>query len=340
MATSQVSVAMATFNGEEFLAEQLASIAEQTAPPSELVVCDDGSDDGTVDIVEAFRRESSFPVHLHANETTRGVGETFMRAARLATGRLIAFSDQDDVWRPEKLERTAAAFGTDGVVLAIHECRVVDAELNPVPRKAPHIQVAEVVPPLSTHPWREEPGMAMLFSRELLNQLDWDARPRAHHAGRLLHDEWIYGVARLCGHIAFLPDRLLLYRQHSRNTDGARERGFSVQLHHLVHVGWEYYGRRADQAVDWADLLENAAPRCEDATLRKRYLREAAAWRARAQTLELRARVHAPGISRGGRAARVAHAARGGAYRSRREGGSGIRGFSRDVALGIIAGGR
>jgi glycosyltransferase involved in cell wall biosynthesis len=63
-----LSVALATFNGERFLEQQLASFANQTLQPTELVVCDDGSTDGTSGIVEQFARDAPFPVQLGVND--------------------------------------------------------------------------------------------------------------------------------------------------------------------------------------------------------------------------------------------------------------------------------
>ena len=74
-----VSVAMATYNGAGFIGAQLASIAAQTRTPDELVVCDDGSDDGTVEIIERFAREAPFEVRLICNEQRLGYGENFMK---------------------------------------------------------------------------------------------------------------------------------------------------------------------------------------------------------------------------------------------------------------------
>jgi glycosyltransferase involved in cell wall biosynthesis len=81
-----VSVAMATYNGAAFLDAQLASIAAQTRTPDELVVCDDGSSDGTVEIVERFARRAPFAVRLIRNEQRLGYGENFMKAARHCRG--------------------------------------------------------------------------------------------------------------------------------------------------------------------------------------------------------------------------------------------------------------
>lgn len=100
-----ISVAMCTYNGSAFLQEQLDSIAAQTRLPDELVICDDGSSDSTVDIVERFAHGVSFRVQLFRNPQNLGSTRNFEQAMRLCTGDLIALSDQDDVWMPEKLAR-------------------------------------------------------------------------------------------------------------------------------------------------------------------------------------------------------------------------------------------
>ena len=104
-----VSVAMCTYQGERFLAEQLATIAGQTRPPDELVICDDGSTDRTLQIVEDFRGSAGFEVRLFVNDTRLGVLKNFEKATRLSRGAAIFFADQDDIWHPDKLARLLAA---------------------------------------------------------------------------------------------------------------------------------------------------------------------------------------------------------------------------------------
>jgi glycosyltransferase involved in cell wall biosynthesis len=129
---------MATFNGARFLREQLDSLARQTLLPSELVVCDDGSRDESVPILESFSREAPFEVRLLRNELNQGFGETFLRAATAARGDWIAFCDQDDVWLPHKLSRCMEiAVRHPNVVLVCHSAQQVDAELRPLPSRMP-----------------------------------------------------------------------------------------------------------------------------------------------------------------------------------------------------------
>jgi glycosyltransferase involved in cell wall biosynthesis len=105
-AQERISVALCTYNGERFLEEQLASIAQQTRLPDELVVCDDRSTDRTVAMVREFAASASWPVRIFENEHNLGSAANFERAIRLCSGDLIALSDQDDIWYPNRLERS------------------------------------------------------------------------------------------------------------------------------------------------------------------------------------------------------------------------------------------
>lgn len=97
------SVALCTYNGAAYLPEQLESIARQTRPPDEMVVCDDGSSDETVALLEAFRADAPFQVGIHHNRERLGSTKNFEKAIGLCTGDVIFLSDQDDIWHREKL---------------------------------------------------------------------------------------------------------------------------------------------------------------------------------------------------------------------------------------------
>ena len=117
--TLRISVAMCTYNGARFLEEQLRSFAGQHRFPDELVVCDDGSLDGTVALAEEFARRLSFPVRIVRNATNLGYRGNFAKAVGLCTGDVIVLSDQDDVWYPQKLARLEELFGTHAEVEGI-----------------------------------------------------------------------------------------------------------------------------------------------------------------------------------------------------------------------------
>src|SRR5215207_2518174 len=99
----RISIALCTYNGEQYLQQQLDSFVAQSRPPDELVVCDDRSTDRTVPIVEDFAKRAPFRVELVINETNLGSTRNFEKAIGLCTGDIIFLADQDDVWLPEKL---------------------------------------------------------------------------------------------------------------------------------------------------------------------------------------------------------------------------------------------
>lgn len=100
-----VSIVLCTYNGARYLPQQLASYASQCRLPDELVIGDDGSTDQTESLIARFARSVPFPVHFHRNPERLGVGPNFDQAIQRCSGEFIALSDQDDEWRPEKLDR-------------------------------------------------------------------------------------------------------------------------------------------------------------------------------------------------------------------------------------------
>src|SRR5690606_28140208 len=98
-----ISIALCTFNGQEFLAEQLESILSQSYGHLEVIVCDDGSTDNTVDIVENFAALDP-RIKLYRNPENLGFNKNFERAIFLSSGDYIVISDQDDIWETDKIK--------------------------------------------------------------------------------------------------------------------------------------------------------------------------------------------------------------------------------------------
>ena len=102
----KISVVMATYNGEKYITEQFDTIRNQTRKIDELIICDDRSTDNTVSIVETYIKEHNLEDawSIHINEKNLGYANNFHKATLMATGDLIFFSDQDDLWREDKIE--------------------------------------------------------------------------------------------------------------------------------------------------------------------------------------------------------------------------------------------
>lgn len=123
----KISVVMATYNGEKYITEQLDTIRNQTRKIDELVVCDDRSKDNTVSVVKAYIKEHNLEDAwaIHVNERNLGYANNFHRATLMATGDLIFFCDQDDLWREDKIEIMT------GIMEEKEECQVLCSDYLP-----------------------------------------------------------------------------------------------------------------------------------------------------------------------------------------------------------------
>lgn len=225
----KISVAMCTFNGARYVRDQLDSIAAQTRLPHELVVCDDHSADATCEIVTAFAASAPFPVRLHVNEQNLGSSKNFEQAIGLCEGDVIALSDQDDIWLPEKLRRIEDCLsGNPDVGLVFTDAEVVDEDLKSLAyglwesvgfdsRQRRLMRNGRVVDVLL--PGRTVTGATMAFRsgfRNLVLDIPTDLS--------LIHDGWIALLIASVAGVSFIEEPLVKYRQHSRQQIGARER--------------------------------------------------------------------------------------------------------------------
>lgn len=199
----KVSIAMATYNGEKYLQEQLESFLHQTRPPDELVVCDDASSDSTIKIIEAFAKRAPFPVHLHCNSQNMGYLKTFEHAIRFSKGNIIFLSDQDDVWFPEKIERVLDAFlCADSPLVVINDAIITDHHLKPTKRT---ILQQVLSARLSIESFIS--GCCTAFRSELKTIL----LPFPQEYGG--HDNWIHQIGKALGRRKVIPYPLQYYRR-------------------------------------------------------------------------------------------------------------------------------
>lgn len=124
---------MATYNGAQYIQEQLQSFIDQTRQPDELVITDDCSSDQTEAIVRDFAKTAPFNVEFHRNERNLGYCGNFNAALMKTTGDLVFLSDQDDVWFPEKIEHMIGVADRNPQALVVmNDAALTDGELNEV----------------------------------------------------------------------------------------------------------------------------------------------------------------------------------------------------------------
>ena len=221
----RLSIALCTYNGGRFLGDQFASFAAQTRLPDEVVVCDDGSTDGTVSIIESFAQSVPFPISLYRNPNRLRYCANFEKAASLCQGDIISFSNQDDVWYPSKLKRTEETFARFPDADALFcDADVVDEHRRPMGRTAwqgyrfnrrlqnmmLHGRSAEVM--LRTHP--APLGMCIAFRAHCLKWL------RPFPSEGVGHDRWAVLLTAFVSDVMIIQEVLAQYRQHPRNISG------------------------------------------------------------------------------------------------------------------------
>jgi len=219
---------MCTYNGARHVGEQLQSIAAQTRPPAELIVCDDHSTDDTADIVRRFAEAAPFPVRLMINEQNLGSTRNFDGAIRACEGDLIALADQDDVWMPHKLEKIEAEFARPNVGLVFTDGDVVDEHMRPLGytiwqsldfnasrqemfRRGATFQalLSQNVVTGATMAFRASyKGLVLPLREAMLSRYgvkNW----------KFIHDAWIALMIAAVADVVPLSESLLKYRQHS-----------------------------------------------------------------------------------------------------------------------------
>ncbi|SDN55079.1 Glycosyltransferase involved in cell wall bisynthesis [Geodermatophilus sp. DSM 45219] len=337
MPVDGVSVVLCTYDGARFVREQLETVLGQTHPPLEVVVSDDGSTDDTLDVVRSVAAGTATPVHVSRNRTTLGFADNFLQASTRARGRWIAFSDQDDRWAPEKLERSLDALGTHGAVLATHPVRLVDEQGAPLPagrRRRP--RGTRVVPPGHADPWGNHFGFTMLLERSLLERIPSSERGLDDFTpgAPLAHDRWVHFLASTFGRTVLLAEPLADYRQHRSQAYGRLpHRGIRARIRTKVEAGRDQALYLAGVAAHRAALLEDWAPAGDDGAWRAGARR----WRAIESHCRRRAELQGAGpVAR--RAGLLAGNVWHGVYRSTGRGGLGAERLVEDVVVSVLRG--
>ncbi|MFZ4893249.1 glycosyltransferase family 2 protein [Plantibacter sp. Mn2098] len=238
---ARVSVALCTYNGAAYIAEQLASILAQTILPGEIVVSDDGSSDTTAEIVTGFAQASRVPITLRLNVKPLGVTKNFQTALQSTKGSLLVLSDQDDRWHPDRLARAVARFDADpSLALLFSDARLVDAVGDDLGfsllqslsiGEGERAAFAPGSRSFNTLLRRNlVTGATTMLRRSLLE----DAAPFPEP---WVHDEWLAIIAAATARVGLLDEQLIDYRQHGANQIGIVEPTLRYKFARLTAPG-------------------------------------------------------------------------------------------------------
>jgi glycosyltransferase involved in cell wall biosynthesis len=283
------SIAMATFNGGTYIGEQLNSLARQILPPYELVVCDDGSSDRTINILQEFQKEAPFPVRIYRNSRRLGFADNFLQAASRCSEGWVAFCDQDDIWFPEKLLVVDDAIRNSrasDLMLVTHSVQIASEDVCPRNPERSDFPDGRTVGPdtwsaaalggvkrlrsrkdrtigRNCHPgfWGL-PGFTCVFRRELIASFDWKIRPKNYDGSYPLqtHDKWICMLANALGSVRHVAKPLVVYRRHDAALTGYyEEKSLRARIALSKAVGATRYGFMAAAARESAATLSTLA---------------------------------------------------------------------------------
>jgi glycosyltransferase involved in cell wall biosynthesis len=223
---TMISIVMCTYNGARYVTEQLRSFQAQTRPPDEVLVLDDVSTDNTLALVRHFAADCNFEVKVLQNEKNLGYASNFARALELATGDIIFFSDQDDVWLPTKIEEFLKSFAArPGVQLVSSDALLVGEDLEPLGSTLwSYLRMdAGVQATLSSRG-----GFEYMMQRPNTfcgNSMAIAASFRNHILPipeGTPHDTWIGLLATAACSVSLLPTPLIKYRQHRTQVSGSK----------------------------------------------------------------------------------------------------------------------
>jgi glycosyltransferase involved in cell wall biosynthesis len=239
----KISVAMTTYNGEQFLDEQLDSIFAQSRLPDELVICDDGSSDGTSQILREYAARAPFDLRIIVNDERLGSTQNFEKAVDLCSGDVIALCDQDDVWRPQKLAVLETAFASDPELgLAFSNADLLDDNGAPLrgdlwsrctlnKRRRRGLGGSRRYDLLLGYPFTTGATMAFRSSFKPL------LLPFPTDAPTFIHDRWITLVIAAVARIAMIEERLIAYRVHRQQQLGLGKMPLALKVF-VPHRCW------------------------------------------------------------------------------------------------------
>ncbi|MDA7677005.1 glycosyltransferase [bacterium] len=204
----KVSIALAIYNGAQYLEQQLFSILAQSQQPDELVICDDCSTDNSLNIAHSFANINPFKTIIKKNTCQLGYSKNFEQAIDLCTGDLIFISDQDDFWLPHKIQIMSNVMVDNPLCfIAINNTEIVNSTLIPS-----GITKIQQVRKLYGHSHGYIPGCCSVI-RSSFKEL---YVPFPHDM--LAYDSWLHFIGSAFNARKVIYDTLQYYRIHHNNT--------------------------------------------------------------------------------------------------------------------------
>ena len=257
-----ISVALTTFNGEKFVQQQIESILNQSMHVDEIVVCDDGSSDRTVNILKQY------PIKLYQNEQNLGYQLNFKKAISLCSGDYIFLCDQDDIWEPQKVAQMIKQMKSNPKIHVLASSfQYIDSNNQPL-----SIKKGRNTSNNGLYPKRVEKGAVVevtfdeYLSRNYFQGCSllidaWIKKIVLENFSTQIPHDWLFSMVASSYHGMFFYNKpLFYYRIHDDNTLGL-DYFTQTKREHLSRANTlDLRTQNAKNAISVLDIIQNANP--------------------------------------------------------------------------------
>ena len=225
----KINILMATYNGRLYVAKQVESILNQTYKDFRLIISDDGSTDSTVKILQEYEKKDP-RVEIYCHSENQGAVANFEFLIGKVRSELFMFSDQDDYWEPDKIEKSLKKMENDNLDLVYTDLEVVDSRLKTISPsywalKGLDYRIKKYNNFESLYLNNFITGCTMLVKSKWINEF----MPLPKNSKYILHDYWASLVISQRGKIGYLDETTVKYRQHKNNSVGSKTKSEQLQ---------------------------------------------------------------------------------------------------------------
>lgn len=217
----QIDILMATYNGEEYLREQIDSILSQTYTNFRLIISDDCSKDNTREILKEYEKNDK-RIITYFQEKNLGYVKNFEFLLTKVENEIYMLSDQDDFWLPTKIEHTYNKMKETNADLVFTDLEVVDKDLNTMyPSFNDYMKLTRKIKKYKNsyklqYLYNCVTGCTLMSKRKFLNLI----LPLPTESKYAIHDTWIACTVANKGKVEYLDEKTIKYRQHGTNQVG------------------------------------------------------------------------------------------------------------------------
>lgn len=220
----QIDILLATYNGEKYLNELIDSILSQTYKNIRLIISDDCSKDNTREILEKYQKEDS-RVIVYKQEQNQGYVKNFEFLLKKVESDYYMLADQDDVWLPEKVEKSLQKLKAENADLVFGDLEVVDQNLKTIyPSFNDFMLLSRKIQKYIksyklNYLYNCITGCTVLAKSKFISQI----LPVPTTSKYFIHDHWIGIIMSTYGKLAYMPEKYIKYRQHGDNQVGTNK---------------------------------------------------------------------------------------------------------------------